>query len=167
MCSEYSSIHGVQHFMRAGLRKYQFRILWASVFAVFILAFMYFQFNLFYEIAVKKPTIVERYYKRVNSVNFPNVVICDLNQEYDHFDHVASTVMGNITDMILISAQLSLNIMYEPIRTRLRKNITEVLTDFPLLSRQYLAAYSRSDEEWMKTLSPINRLAKNIKWVKI
>ena len=160
-CSEHSSIHGVQHFVWAGKRKYIFRVLWASIFVALTLTLTFFQLKLFYEIVVNKPTTVERYYERADSLNFPNVVICDMNQEYDNFDHLAATGLGNITNLIMLTTQLSLNLLYEPIRLKLRQNITKVLEEFPLLSQQYVQGYSQADPNWMEFLSSIYCSAKS------
>ena len=153
LCSDYSSIHGLRHFTLAGRRKYSFRILWASVFIAFTLVLILFQLNLLFEITVKKPTIVERYYKRPASLNFPNVVICDMNQEFDQFTNVISSSFGNVTNLIMLSMQLSVNLLYETIRLGLRQNVTRVIEEFPFLSEKYSNGYSQADPSWIKTLS--------------
>ena len=94
-CSEYSSVHGFNHFVRAGARRYLFREIWALIFAVFLLLFIYFQLNLFHEIVVEKPTVVEKHFVRSEIMNFPNVVICDMNQEHDKFKELMDFQFGN------------------------------------------------------------------------
>ena len=152
-CSEYSSLHGVHHFVRAGLRKYGFRVCWAAVFVLFTTLLAYFQFNLFYEIVVKKPTVIERYYERTEWLNFPNVVICDMNQEFDKLKNLAETTYGNITILVLLTMQLSVSLLYQPIRLKLRENTSLALDEFPILSQQYADGYSHADPNWIKILS--------------
>ena len=100
-CSEYSSVHGINHFVRAGARKYLFRVLWAGVFAVFLSLFIYFQIDLFHEIVVEKPTVVEKHHIRSDTLNFPNVVICDMNQEHDKFENFTNANFGNVSGLDL------------------------------------------------------------------
>ena len=98
--SEYSSVHGINHFVRAGARKYSFRVVWAGIFAVFLSLFIYFQVDLFHDIVVERPTVVEKHYIRSDTLNFPNVVICDMNQEHDKYKRFVDTNYGNSSSLV-------------------------------------------------------------------
>ena len=152
-CSEYSSLHGVHHFVHAGTRKYRFRLLWAFIFLAFTLMLIYFQLNLLYDIVVKKPTVVERYYKRSESINFPNIVICDLNQEHDNFAMFTDIYYGNVSALNRLGIQLALNLLYEPIRAKFRQNSSRAADEYPILSKQYKVGYAQANPLWIQRLS--------------
>ena len=148
----FSSVHGLNHFAQAGYRKYRFRLFWAFIFVTVSFTLIYFQLKLFYEIAVKKPTVVERYYERKKTLNFPNVVICDMNQEYNNVQMMSSGLTGGM-DLIRFAMQLSLNLLYEPIKVKFQHNITKTAQEIPVLSEQYKQLYQNSEPEWTRIFS--------------
>ena len=81
--AEYVSFHGISQSILAGNRNYSSRKIWFTIFFTFLAICVYLQCKLLYDIFVLKPTIVEVKLIRAESIDFPNVVICDLNQEFD------------------------------------------------------------------------------------
>ena len=77
-----ASIHGVFHSLNAE-KRYSARIVWISLVSIFVVICSCLQFSLFYTFLIARPNVVELSFDRETSLNFPNIVICDLNQEND------------------------------------------------------------------------------------
>ena len=105
-----------------------------------------------HEVIIEKPTVVEMVNQRFKYLNFPNVIVCDLNQEYDLFMKFGQTV-GNTGEILQFIIQLAKNELFKAVRWQLQKNVTLALEDYPKLGKLYEAALKDAEFSWLSTLS--------------
>ena len=142
--AEYGSFHGVPHCSLSSSRSYFARKIWLVIFVTFLFICIFLQAKLLHEIIVEKPTVVDVFYERAKSVNFPNVVICDLNQERDQIRQFLDPTFGNTSEISLLAIQIAMNDLFEPLRRQVRKNVS-FLSNFPLLENQFETYVSYGD----------------------
>ena len=93
--AENGSFHGISQSILAGSRSFSSRKIWSAIFTLFVATCVYLQPKLIYEIIVVKPTTVQIKFVRAESIDFPNVLICDLNQEFDKTLTILDAQFGN------------------------------------------------------------------------
>ena len=150
--AENASLHGIQHAIltRTG-RTYFARKVWGLIFATSFIFCIYLQTKLIIDILINKPTTVDLIYERSTSANFPNVVICDLNQEMDRGTTAIDPILGNTSLITLLTFEISMNELFEPLRRELRRNLS-VLQNYDFLNQLFKDLYDRSDPEYAKML---------------
>ena len=142
--AENGSFHAISQSILAGSRSYSSRKIWSAIFTLFVAICVYLQTKLIYEILVLKPTIVELKFVRAESIDFPNVLICDLNQEFDKTLTILDAQFGNSGLLSTFSIQLSKNLLFEAMRREIRKNVSYV-DNFPWMKGRYEQYYGRMD----------------------
>ena len=141
------ALHGVNHFAAVSERSFTFRKLWAFIFACFVLLFCYLQMKLMMDIFVTKPTSVEIIYERAKSANFPNIMLCDLNQENDKGKEFADRVFGNSSLMHILTLELAMGDLFEAVRRDFRKNLSSV-SKYPELQKLYNLSYEYATPQY-------------------
>ena len=91
--SQYGSLHGITHTLNAE-KRFSHRMLWAIVVMTFMFICSYLQISFLYTYLVVQPTVVDLMYEREESLNFPNVVICDLNQVRRQLNYAVDIFAG-------------------------------------------------------------------------
>ena len=141
-----SSLHGVSNAVLASKsRTLKARVIWLALFLVFTSICIYFQSKLFYQIVVEKPTVVELKFERSKLVNFPNIVICDLNLDLEKFLKLTEN-LGNFGLLGMQFIQLSFHDLYQVVRMAARENLTNLIEKYPLLDQQYRNYYNAADD---------------------
>ena len=142
-----ASLHAVNHFIVVSERSFIARKIWAFIFACFVLSCCYLQMSLIIDILINKPTSVEIIYERAKSVNFPNLVLCDLNQENDQSKEFGDRVFGNSSLMQILTFELALGELFEAVRRDFRKNLSSV-SKYPALQKLYNLSYKYAAPEY-------------------
>ena len=147
-----SSIHGISHFVLSGNRSFKNRYFWLTVFTAFTTICLYLQVSLLYQIFVEKPTIVDVFHTRENYLNFPNVVVCDMNQKHDKVIEYFKAY-GNGSRMTEFVVQMSKNNLYEVVRRQFRNDTSWASEIHPILTKQYAEAWAAMIPPWADIFS--------------
>ena len=155
-----ASLHAVQHFIVASGKSFTARKVWAFLFAVFVLFCCYLQMSLIVDIFINKPTSVEIIYERAKYANFPNLVLCDLNQENDKGQAFGDKAFGNSSLMHVITMELALGDLFEAVRRDFRKNLSSV-SKYPALQKLYSLSYDYATPEYRNSSKFFSDVIKN------
>ena len=143
------SVHGLRHAIYRSHRLRSSRLAWFALVFFFCSLCCYLQLTLLYETILKKPILVKSDVYQTNSINFPNLVVCDLNQEEDKLLDYLDSGFGNSGMLHRFMAQMSKLELFEHVRSMLRDNITRTLNKYPLIAEQYKEYYRLSDPIYM------------------
>ena len=165
--SETSTIHGVANSLYVTRsRGSSSRKLWRVLVLTFMLTCLYFQSKLIWEIFVDRPTVVDVQLRYPDQIKFPNVVICDMNQDLYRFLEISSAIK-DIGILALIFIQLSWFDLYVPLRHLARKNVSEMIERYPLLEDQYEEYYKTADPNLLYIFSKTIFIWPYSPWVRV
>ena len=141
------SLHGIRHgFVSDGKRKFAWQIIWRLLFCAFFVTCVALQSSLLYEIVYKKPTDVSVQYTRKESINFPNVVLCDMNPDLQPAVELSERTFGSQSVLLLMNHQIHLAFatLYFAARNEAIRNLTEFIQKYPIMARQYETYYNQT-----------------------
>ena len=147
--ANFGSIHGLHHALYASFRAHLSKALWVFLVLFFCSLCCYLQVSLLYEILVRKPILVKSEVDRVDSINFPNVVVCDLNNENDKFQEYIN-LFGNSGEMHRLLIQLSKLDLFQDFRGLVQQNITRALQKYPVIAQQYHTYNQKCDKAYLE-----------------
>ncbi|XP_075241732.1 acid-sensing ion channel 2-like [Convolutriloba macropyga] len=157
-----SAMHGLgAAFLVTPTRNNNQRNIWKLLFCSFVLFCLYFQSRLLYEIMFVKPVIVEFSYDRKSEIEFPNVVACNLNNNFykfvEYFEALGNTGLLNVQ-----FTQFTLNELFEQVRQVARVNTTLMQMKYPLLEKQYSEFLAITDPAWAAAIRYRETLAATV-----
>ena len=142
------SVHGLHHALYRSHRPFGNKVIWLLLFFIFGFWCCYLQMSLLHEILFKKPITVNSEVTRLQTINFPNVVVCDLNQEEDKILEFLDGNFANSGMLHRFMVQLSKLELYQDVRTMLRNNVTRALQKYPLIALQYRKHYRKAGSSY-------------------
>ncbi|XP_075265776.1 uncharacterized protein LOC142358211, partial [Convolutriloba macropyga] len=160
--SQYGSLHGITHTLNAE-KRFSHRMLWAIVVMTFMFICSYLQISFLYTYLVVQPTVVDLMYEREESLNFPNVVICDLNQEDDQWNAVLDVPGRKTGPLSRLLTQMSKNEMFESMRWEFRHNVTQTILKYPRVTQYYDEYYARANPEYAYSINYLETLDETLK----
>ena len=153
--ANFGSIHGLHHALYSSYRNRLAKLFWSLIVLTFAVSCCYLQISLLYEILVKKPILVKSEFERVDSINFPNVVVCDLNQEFDKVLEYLN-MFGNSAEMHRLLIQLSQMELFTDFRSSIRRNITSTLMKYPMIAEDYHKSNQKCDPLYLEKFGKIS-----------